>query len=405
MPTLFRGGGLWDDSRTVSVLDVVLIALLVASGYTGSRRGAAQQLTTYVGLGAGLVGGTLLAPYVAARAGGTRGQAELAVATLLVCGAIGHAVGWFFGAKLHTRVARTRMRRADTVGGSFVSVGAVLLVTWFLALNLVNGPVPAISRQIQGSSIVRGLAATLPEPPSLVGQARRFLNVLGFPDVFLGLPPLPSAPVSPPTDEQAKTAFDAASGSTVQIVESACDQILEGSGFVAGPELVVTNAHVVAGGDSPHVRLNSLSMPAATVLFDSALDIAILRVPGLRAQPLQLSSSEWSRGADGAVLGYPEGGPLTGRRAAIRAAFDATGRDIYGDEHVLRRIYELQTMVRPGNSGGPFVLTNGQVAGVVFASSTMDQNTGYAITSLQVRPLIARAAQLTGAADTGPCTA
>jgi S1-C subfamily serine protease len=139
------------------------------------------------------------------------------------------------------------------------------------------------------------------------------------------------------------------------------------------------------------------------VLFDPALDIAILRVPGLRAPPLQLSSSEWSRGADGAVLGYPEGGPLTGRRAAIRAVFDATGRDIYGDEHVVRRVYELQTVVRPGNSGGPFVLTNGQVAGVVFAASTIGQNTGYAITSLEVRPLVSRAGQLTGAAGTGPC--
>jgi S1-C subfamily serine protease len=144
-------------------------------------------------------------------------------------------------------------------------------------------------------------------------------------------------------------------------------------------------------------------VPATTVLFDPDLDIAILRVPGLRAPSLQLASSEWSRGADGAVVGYPEGGPLTGRRAAVRALFDAVGRDIYGEERVVRRIYELQAVVHPGNSGGPFVLTNGQVAGVVFAASTMDQNTGYAITSPEVRPLVSRAWQLTGAADTGPC--
>jgi S1-C subfamily serine protease len=387
----------------VGILDVVLIALIVVSGYTGSRRGAAQQLATYVGLGAGLVAGTILAPYIAAEGGSTSSEAGLAVGTLLVCGAIGDAIGWFFGAKLRARVIRTRMRRADTVGGSFVSVGAVLLVVWFLALNLVNGPVPAVSRQIEGSTIVRGLAAALPEPPSLIGEARRFLNVLGFPDVFLGLPPTPADPVTPPTDEQAKAAFDAAAGSTVQIVGAACDQILEGSGFVAAPELVVTNAHVVAGGDAPQVRLDAASVPATTVLFDPDLDIAILRVPGLRAPSLQLASSEWSRGADGAVVGYPEGGPLTGRRAAVRAVFDAVGRDIYGEERVVRRIYELQAVVHPGNSGGPFVLTNGQVAGVVFAASTMDQNTGYAITSPEVRPLVSRAGQLTGAADTGPC--
>jgi S1-C subfamily serine protease len=391
-------------AATVSLLDLLMIAVLVVAGYTGYRRGATQQLVTYIGLGIGLVGGTLLAPHVAQLAEHPVSQAELAVGTLFVCGAIGDGVGWLVGSKLRRRVVQTRLARADTIGGSFVSVTSVLLVIWFMALNLATGPVPAVSRQIRRSTVVRVLAAALPEPPSLISEARRFLNVLGFPDVFLGLPPKPSAPVPPPTDAEARQAFDSAAGSTVEIVEPACGHIQEGSGFVAAPDLVVTNAHVVAGGDDPHVRSQSFgSLPATTVVFDSALDIAVLRVPGLSAPPLPLSSSEWGRGTSGAVLGYPEGGPLAGRRAAIRAAFDATGRDIYGHDTVLRRIYELQTVVRPGNSGGPFVLTNGQVAGVVFAASTMDATTGYAITSLQVRPLVDHATQLTSAAETGPC--
>lgn len=270
----------------MALVDLLLIALLVVAGYTGSRRGAIQQLSTYLGLGVGLLAGTLLAPRLAALAEGTSGQAQLAVGTLLVFGAIGDAAGWFIGARLRRRVTNTRLRGADTVGGSLVSVGAVLLVVWFLALNLVTGPVPAVSRQIQRSTIVRGLAAALPEPPSLIGEARRFLNVLGFPDVFLGLPPPPSAPVVPPTDEEARAAFDAAAGSTVQVVEPACDQIQEGSGFAVERDLVVTNAHVVAGGDTPRVRVDDgPSLAATTVVFDSALDIAVLRVPGLPAAP------------------------------------------------------------------------------------------------------------------------
>jgi S1-C subfamily serine protease len=388
----------------VGLLDLLLLVLLLVAGYTGYRRGATQQLTTYVGLGLGLIGGTLLAPHLAGLSERPTAQAELAVGTLLVCGAIGDGVGWLVGSRLRARVVQTRLRRADTVAGSFVSVTAILLIVWFMALNLASGPVPAVSRQIQRSGIVRILAATLPEPPSLLNGARRFLNVLGFPDVFLGLPPQPAEPVTPPTDGEARQAFDAAEGGTVQVLEPACDHIQEGSGFVAAPDLVVTNAHVVAGGQDPRVRLDGQgSLPATTVVFDPALDIAVLRVAGLAAEPLRMSSSEWGRGAAGAVLGYPEGGPLSGRRAAIRAVFDATGRDIYGNESVMRRIYELQTVVRPGNSGGPFVLTNGQVAGVVFAASTMDRTTGYAITSLQVRPLVSRATQLTSAADTGSC--
>jgi S1-C subfamily serine protease len=388
----------------MALLDLVLIALIVVAGFSGSRRGAIQQLSTYLGLGLGLLAGTLLAPHVAAMAQSTSAQAQLAVGTLLLAGAVGDAAGWFVGGRLRRRVTNERLRSLDTVGGSLVSVAAVLLVVWFLALNLVSGPVPAVSRQIQRSTIVRGLAAALPEPPSLVGEARRFLNVLGFPDVFLGLPPPPAAPVTPPTDEEARVAFDAAADSTVQVVEPACDQIQEGSGFAVEPDLVVTNAHVVAGGTTPRVRVDDgPSFAATTVVFDSALDIAVLRVPGLSADPLPLSSSEWGRGTNGAVLGYPEGGPLSGRRAAIRAVFDATGRDIYGSEPVLRRIYELQAVVRPGNSGGPFVLTNGQVAGVVFAASTMDHTTGYAITSLEVRPLVSRATQRSDPVATGSC--
>jgi S1-C subfamily serine protease len=388
----------------MGLLDVVLIVLLLLAGAAGSRRGAVQQLSTYLGLGLGLLAGTLLAPHVAALAEGTSRQAQLAVGTLLVGGAIGDAAGWFVGTRLRRRVTNVTLRRADTVGGSLVTVGAVLLVVWFLALNLVTGPVPAVSRQIQRSTIVRGLAAALPEPPSLIGEARRFLNVLGFPDVFLGLPPLPAAPVTPPTDEEARRAFDAAAGATVQIVEPACNLIQEGSGFAVGAELVVTNAHVVAGGDAPRVRSeDGPSLPASTVVFDADLDIAVLRVPGLAAAPVSLAATESGRGTKGAILGHPEGGPLTGRPAAIRAVFDATGRDIYGSQEVLRRVYELQTVVRPGNSGGPFVLTSGEVAGVVFAASTMDRATGYAITSPQVRPLVSRAMQLTTAVDTGPC--
>ena len=388
----------------MSLLDLVLIAALLLAGYSGWRRGAAQQLITYVGLGLGLVGGTLLAPHLAGLSERPATQAQLAIGTVLACGAIGDAAGWFAGARLRRRVAETRLRRADTVGGTVVSLTAVLLVVWFMALNLATGPVPAVSRQIQGSTIVRALAAALPEPPSLIGEARRFLNVVGFPDVFSGLPPLPADPVPPPTDVQARQAFDAAAHATVQVLEPACGFIQEGSGFVAADGLVVTNAHVVAGGEAPRVRLDDQgSMPATTVLFDPALDIAVLRVPDLAVEPLPLSSSEWSRGAAGAVLGYPEGGPLSGRRAAIRAVFDATGRDIYGHDDVRRRIYELQTVVRPGNSGGPFVLTNGQVAGVVFAGSSMDRTTGYAITSLQVRPLVQRATQLVSEVGTGSC--
>ena len=396
---------LWEHGRSVSLLDLLLIALLLVAGYTGYRRGATQQLATYVGLGLGLVGGTLLAPHVAQLAERPGTQAALALGTFFVAGAIGDGVGWLAGTRLRTQVVQTRLRRADTVGGSFVSVTATLLVIWFMAVNLAAGPVPAVSRQIQRSAIVRILATTLPEPPSLIGEARRFLNVLGFPDVFLGLPPMPAAPVPPPTDAEAQQAFDAADGSTVQIVEAACDHIQEGSGFVAAPGLVVTNAHVVAGGDDPRVRSQSFGpLPATTVVFDAALDIAVLRVPGLSAPPLPLASSEWGRGTSGAVLGLSRG------RTADRPARRDPGGVRRDRPRHLRARLRPAAHLRAADRGAPRQqrrpLRADERAGGRRGVRGLDAWTEHRATRsrrVQVLPLVDRATQLTSAADTGPC--
>jgi len=103
------------------------------------------------------------------------------------------------------------------------------------------------------------------------------------------------------------------------------------------------------------------------------------------------------------VLGYPGGGDLAGSSAAVRRTLFAVGRDIYGQAVVRRQVYELQTEVRPGNSGGPFVTTDGDVAGVVFAASTTDDDVGYALTAAEAEPEISRARGRTAPVSTGPC--
>ena len=140
--------------------------------------------------------------------------------------------------------------------------------------------------------------------------------------------------------------------------------------FVVAPGYVVTNAHVVAGVRSPVVQSAGRADLAATpVLFDPRVDVAVLRVQGPLGPALRLSGEDQRRGAKGAVLGYPAGGPLTAGGAAVRREISALGRDIYGRTTVRRDVYELQAVVRPGNSGGPFVLASGEVAGIVFAAS------------------------------------
>ena len=176
--------------------------------------------------------------------------------------------------------------------------------------------------------------------------------------------------------------------STVKIEGSGCGVIQEGSGFVVAPGLVVTNAHVVAGISRPIVIDQYGDHPATAALYDSRLDIAVLRVPGLRDQPASLleGSALVGSGSAAAVLGYPEGGPFKAVPAGVADAFEATGLDIYGNATVTREIYELDAVIQPGNSGGPLIasgdkaagIRDGTVIGVVFARSTTDTSVGYA---------------------------
>jgi S1-C subfamily serine protease len=236
-----------------------------------------------------------------------------------------------------------------------------------------------------------------------LGQVRQFLDAVGFPEVFAGLPPAPGGPVKPPTNEQARQAFRAAAGSTLKVVGQACGRIQEGSSFVVADGYVVTNAHVVAGVRSPEVQAqNGASAPARVVLFDPRLDVAVLRT-ARTPPPLALDDLEVGSDGRGAVVGYPGGGDLMGVKAANRRVLHAVGRDIYGNGTVVRDIYELQAIVRPGNSGGPFVLVDGRVAGLVFAASTTDNDVGYAITSTEIRPDVQQGIHSTRPVSTGGC--
>jgi S1-C subfamily serine protease len=167
---------------------------------------------------------------------------------------------------------------------------------------------------------------------------------------------------------------------------------------------VVTNAHVIAGVDAPEVQFQDAGpFSATTVLFDDDTDLAVLYVRAGLPQDLDFLGPDLERGATGAVLGFPGGEDLTASPAGVRRRLNAVGRDIYGRGTIEREVYELQTRVRPGNSGGPFVNSDGIVAGVVFAASTTDNDVGYALTSSQVEPVVRRALGRTGAVDTGRC--
>ena len=288
------------------------------------------QVIGLLGLAMGVVVGGLLAPRVARLGHDPMSEVALVIGTVIVCGAIGNLLGWLGGSRLRERTHGSRLRRVDAVGGSLVSVVALLLVTWFLALNLANGPSPQVARGIRDSAIIRELDALMPPPPSLLGETQRVLALLGFPDVFAGLPPAPADPVPPPKHGPARAAFLAAEASTFEVLGDGCSAgyLNQGSGFVVRRGYVITNAHVVAGTTRQWVHARSTDYRAQVVAFDPKEDLALLLVPDLEAPSLRLRADEVGRGSGGAVLGFPGGGPLRGADAAVRQVFAPVGRDI-----------------------------------------------------------------------------
>jgi S1-C subfamily serine protease len=139
------------------------------------------------------------------------------------------------------------------------------------------------------------------------------------------------------------------------------------------------------------------------VLFDPSLDVALLYAPDLTGDPLRFATRDPDRGTVGAALGYPGGGGLTVVPAAVTGAYRATGRDIYDEDRVDRQILELRAQIDRGDSGGPFVLSDGTIGGLIFAEARTDPEVGYALSPTAVAVRITPALGRTDAVDTGPC--
>jgi S1-C subfamily serine protease len=280
----------------------------------------------------------------------------------------------------------------DGLLGALLTVCVGLGVVWLLgAVALQHGG--DARREVQRSAILSRINAILPPSSGL-------LNAIANLDPFPRIDG-PSAGVAPPT---AKIASDPdvrrAAGSVVKILGTACGAGIEGSGWVVRPGVVVTNAHVVAGESDTHVlvRGHGPSLGATVIAFDPHDDVAILRVGGLDAPPLDFASPR--TGASGAILGFPLDGPYDVRAGRLGVTRTVITQDAYGRGPVRRTIAALRGAVRPGNSGGPMVDGAGRVLTTVFAATTRGPRGGYGVPNAEVRKALARAG---GAVSTGPC--
>ena len=182
-----------------------------------------------------------------------------------------------------------------------------------------------------------------------------------------------------------------------------CGQNQTGTGFVVSPGRVVTNAHVVAGVSEPVVEIpGGGALPGRVVYFDTQHDLAVLAVDGLRSRTAA-AGPDLPAGSAAAFAGYPHGGPFQSKPATVQDIATVLVPDIYGNNAVPEDVYRLAGDVQPGNSGGPLLTTDGQVAGVVFAKATTESSLGFAITMNDLARWRPRRRAWAAAVSSGQC--
>jgi S1-C subfamily serine protease len=389
----------------VNLFDLAVVVLVAIALMVGFRSGALPQLSGLAGALLGGVGAILLLPHLEAPLAAIEPsfRAFVVLAGLLFAVGIGEAVGSAIGRTAAARLGEGIFGALDRVMGAIVGSGQALLIVWLTGGLLAAGPSEVLAAQAQTSFVVRGLSNVLPAPTEIAGALARLLDDSGLPDLFVGLEPLPAPPVDLPDDPLVAELAKVALPSTVKITAATCLTLSSGTGFVVERGYVVTNAHVVAGASTVRIGLGDRAFDAVPVFVDPDLDIALLYVPQLDAPPLRLATSDPERGATGATFGFPGGRGLDVQPAAVAGAYQATGRDIYGENRVTRSILELRAKVDQGDSGGPLILADGSVGGVVFAEARTDADVGYALSPLAVRLAIAPAVGRTSGVSTGAC--
>jgi S1-C subfamily serine protease len=376
-------------------LIVVFAALLAVFGF---RRGFIVAVLSFGGFAIGSFLGTRLGPLVLPLGSASPYAPAFALIGALLAGAILASGFEGVGFRLRRILVLPGLGLLDGALGAILSAALGLAIAWVLAAVVVQTAGTARLRlDIQRSAILRELNQLLPPTGPI-------LNVLASLDPLPSIAgPLPG--VGPPPARVARDpGVRAASRSVVRVLGTACGLAIEGSGWVAQPGVVVTNAHVVAGEHDTTVEVGGRGneLAAYAIAFDPTDDVAVLRVPGLSVPSLTLAADP-PAGRGGAILGYPENGGFDVRAGRIGRTQTILTDDAYGRGPVSRLLTPLRGLVRPGNSGGPLVDREGHVLTTVFASTTgAGPAGGYGVANATVAHVLARAVRMTG---TGECSA
>lgn len=384
-----------------NLFDALVAISIVLAGIAGWRLGFVTRVTSWLGAGVGLVLALRALPWVVDRLEGA-GSTRLALTGggVIVAGvSIGSLIGLVAGSRLRSAVSGEVTNPVDRAAGALLGGLGVLVSVWLLVPLVADfSDLPA--EQVRDSQVARLVDVVFPDPPDGLQTLRRVIGVEQFPRVWEALHPTPDL-VDPPADAGVDAATAArARTSVVRVEGTACRRIQLGTGFVVDDDLVVTNAHVVAGqSETAVVRDDGRSLLAEVVWFDPDADLAVLRVDDLDRVPLVLADG--AVGDVGGVFGHPAGGDLRIAPFQIARRVTATGNDIYDSVRVSRDVYFLATDLSPGDSGAPLVSPDGEVVGIAFAVAPDRAGVAYALTVDEIRDALSAIGD--GVVPTGEC--
>ena len=381
----------------MNILDAFIVIFVVVVVLRGARTGFLAGALSLVGVVLGASLGSRLAPLLLPESEDPVLRAGITLVSIVAFAVLGDVLARTAGASLRTRLRGPTSEVLNGFGGA--ALGLVLSLTMVWVMGIFALQVPPLSNlhpAVKDSRILQTLNHQMPS--ELLTRAVAELDPL---PQIRG----PEAGVAVPDEAILRDPEILAAGSRlVRVSGIACGYGVEGSGWVAAPDLVVTNAHVVAGevltrvetgGDGPSKR-------AEVILFDAKNDIAILRVRNLQLPTLPLAEPEF--GEPVAVLGFPENGPLDARPGRTGDTRRVISTDAYNSGPVERTVTNFRVYVRPGNSGGPVMNGDGELVATIFASRADSNNAGYGIPSQINQKHLQLAASHKGPADTGRCS-
>jgi S1-C subfamily serine protease len=386
----------------VTKLDWIIVAFAALLAAFGFRQGFIVGALSFAGFVGGAFLGTRLGPLLLPKGSASPYAPAFGLIGALLGGAVLASGLEGIGFMLRRTLVLPGLGLLDGALGAALGAALALGIVWILA---------AVAAQVPGQKQLRSdiqRSAILSELNQLLPPSGPILNALARLDPLPSISG-PSPNVAAPEPRIAHVpGVRAASRSVVRVLGTACGLAIEGSGWVAGPGLVVTNAHVVAGEQDTSVEVGGSppGLPAQAVAFDATDDIAVLRVGELGLPALALLPNP-PAGRSGAVLGYPENGPFAVHPGRVGRTQSVLTQDAYGRGPVSRLLTPLRGLVLPGNSGGPLVDANGRVLTTVFAATVGEgPHGGYGVANETVASVLAAArahASANSSVSTGPC--